>query len=142
MIWIEERGAWRHSTMRALKVISLFSWPAALILLSACSKEDRRVRKNLTGAEEQVSTDEIPRDNYVPPGGVVPDEETAIRIAEAAWAKIYGQQQLDGEKPFKAKLKDGVWHVEGSLPEGWEGGVAEAEISKQDGRILCISHGE
>ncbi|MFH1061494.1 MAG: NTF2 fold immunity protein [Candidatus Omnitrophota bacterium] len=28
------------------------------------------------------------------------------------------------------------------LPEGWIGGVAEAEIAKDDGRIIRISHGK
>lgn len=42
----------------------------------------------------------------------------------------------------KAILRDGVWYVEGSLPKGLVGGVAIAEIAKDDGRILRISHGQ
>jgi hypothetical protein len=80
--------------------------------------------------------------NFKPKEGYVPDEKTAIAIAAAVWLPIYGEQTIQNEKPFKAVLKDGVWHVEGTLPAQYtRGGVAEAEISKEDGKILRISHG-
>jgi len=78
---------------------------------------------------------------YVPPRGFVPDEKTATRIAEAVWVPIYGEEVIRGEKPFVASLKSDVWTVHGSLPKGRVGGVAIAEISKSDGRILRVSHG-
>ena len=77
-----------------------------------------------------------------PAEGYVPDEATAIAIAVAVWIPIYGKERVEGKKPFKAILKDGIWQVRGSLPHGWKGGVPEAEISKDDGRILRISHGK
>ena len=77
---------------------------------------------------------------YVPKEGFVPDAKTAIRIAVAVWSPIYGEKQIQREKPYKAKLKNGVWFVEGSLPKGWGGGVAYASISKRDGRILDVGH--
>lgn len=80
--------------------------------------------------------------SYVPSKGFVPDEKTAIRIAEAVWSPIYGEDKIQNEKPFVASLKHEVWTVQGSLPKGWVGGVAIAEISKSDGRILRVSHGK
>jgi hypothetical protein len=82
------------------------------------------------------------RHSVVPSNGFVPDEKTAIKIAEAVWIPIYGDKQIQSEKPFVASLKNGVWTVEGSLPKDWDGGVAIAEISKRDGRILRVSHGK
>lgn len=81
--------------------------------------------------------------SYSPPNGVVPDEKTAIRIAEAVWIPIYGEKVLE-ERPFVAKLIDGnKWYVYGTLPKKYNvGGVAEIEISKSDGKILRISHGK
>lgn len=84
--------------------------------------------------------------SYVPSAGFVPDKPTAIRIAVAVWIPIYGAKHIQGETPYHATLKNGVWTVEGSLPKPPKGyiavgGVAIAEISKQDGRILRISHG-
>jgi hypothetical protein len=77
---------------------------------------------------------------YMPPGGYVPDSRTAIKITVAIWEPIYGAAQLAREKPYHATLRDGVWTVTGSLPERTLGDVAIAEISKQDGRILRVSH--
>jgi hypothetical protein len=80
--------------------------------------------------------------SYKPKDGFVPDTVTAIWIAEAVLSSIYGEEKIKSERPFKATLKNDVWTVEGSLPEGWRGGVAIVEISKQDGRILRVSHGK
>ena len=90
----------------------------------------------LTGVMAQEN-----KHNYLPPNGCVPDAKTATAIAVAVWTPIYGEKSIAGEKPYKAHLQNGVWTVEGSLPERHPGGVAVAEISKKDGRILRISHG-
>ncbi|MCW3096328.1 MAG: uncharacterized protein JWL77_1946 [Chthonomonadaceae bacterium] len=82
------------------------------------------------------------RPNYQPKDGFVPDAATAIAIAQAVWIPIYGRKQIEHEKPFKASLHNGIWWVEGSLPKGMHGGVAVAEISKKDGRILGVIHGK
>ncbi|MDP3732228.1 MAG: NTF2 fold immunity protein [Candidatus Omnitrophota bacterium] len=89
-----------------------------------------------------LHAEETEKHNYKPKEGYVPDEETAIKIAVAVWTPIYGKEEIESEKPYKATLKDGIWYVIGSLPKGWKGGVAEAEISKDDGCIIRISHGE
>jgi hypothetical protein len=78
------------------------------------------------------------------PDGYVPDAATAIRIAVAVWEPIYGRANIERQKPFEATLRDGVWTVRGSLPESdnpnLNGGVAEADIAKKDGRILRVTH--
>jgi hypothetical protein len=79
--------------------------------------------------------------SHKPKEGFVPNEATAVKIAEAIWFPIYGEE-IFAAKPFKAVLKDGIWFVNGTLPDGWLGGVPEAEISKKDGKILRVSHGE
>lgn len=85
--------------------------------------------------------------SYSPPNGVVPDEKTAILIAEAVWTPIYGDELLD-ERPFVARLINGnTWYVNGTLPKRTDGlsnvgGTAVIEISKSDGKILRISHGK
>ena len=59
------------------------------------------------------------------------------------------RSRLFKERPFTAKLENGVWMVEGTLycgqppkTEGCLGGVAEIEIGKDDGRVLRVSHGK
>ena len=77
------------------------------------------------------------------PEWLVPDALTAGRIAEAVWIPIYGEARIAAEKPFAVVLKGEVWTVTGkALPAGTVGGVAEADISKRDGRILRVIHGQ
>jgi len=78
---------------------------------------------------------------YRPKKGFVPDEKTAIRIAEGVLTAIYGEKQIKSEEPFSAKLHNGVWTVQGSIAEGVEGGVAIIKISKDNGSIIFVTHG-
>jgi len=78
--------------------------------------------------------------NFRPPSGYVPDAATAIKIAIAVWEPIYGAKLIASEKPHDATLQKGVWTVRGSLPKNTPGGVAIAELSKEDGRIIRVSH--
>lgn len=82
--------------------------------------------------------------NFVPKNGYVPDEKTAIAVAEAVLAPIYGEQKIVHERPFHATLdsKRIVWTVEGSIPSGSVGGVAIIKLQKQDGRIISVTHGK
>jgi len=85
---------------------------------------------------------ETAKPKYKPKDGYVPDAKTAIKIAVAIWEPIFGESQIASEKPYRAWLgTNGIWIVVGSLPEGYPGGVAMAEIAKEDGRILNVSHG-
>jgi len=73
--------------------------------------------------------------------GYIPDEETAIKIAEAIWLPIYGEK-INDEKPYHAILQnDSIWIVEGTLHSEL-GGVVRAEIQKKDGKVLKIIHGK
>lgn len=77
--------------------------------------------------------------DYVDKLNYVPNEETAIKIAEAIWYPIYGTK-IEKFKPYKAELKDNtVWVVEGTLKEG-KGGVPYIEINKKDCKILKVMH--
>ena len=79
---------------------------------------------------------------YIPKDGFVPNEATAIKIAMAVWTPIYGNK-ITKNKPYKIKLKNGVWFVEGSLPANFTlGGVPYIEIQKIDGKILKVRHGK
>lgn len=79
---------------------------------------------------------------YVPSDGFVPDERTAVRIAEAVLIPIYGEQQVARERPYQASLRNGVWIILGSLPKNVLGGVAKVEISKKNGCVLSVIHGK
>ncbi len=69
----------------------------------------------------------------------VPDASTAIKVAEALWVPVYGKDLVESEKPFWAKLINGVWHVGGTLRTEF-GGTVSAEIRKKDCQVLRITH--
>jgi hypothetical protein len=82
-----------------------------------------------------------------PPNGYVPDEKTAVAVAEAVLSPVYGSKHIKHERPFKAALNNGVWRVSGTLncgklPAGTicVGGTAVVEIQKSDGRIISMVH--
>jgi hypothetical protein len=84
----------------------------------------------------------------------ISDTTAAISVAEPALVKVYGKRQIDDEKPLKAMLQNGVWHVYGTLccsdgngkhtcEEGrCVGGVALVKVRQKDGKILSITHGK
>ena len=79
---------------------------------------------------------------FEPSDGMVPNAETAVAIAVAVFKPIYGAEKIESQYPFHAELNGKVWHVYGSLPVGWGGGTAEAELSRKDGRIIRVWHGK
>jgi len=93
------------------------------------------------GPNKKPVDDRNIRPGYIPKEGFVPDAKTAIKIAEAVWIPIYGQN-IYKEKPYTVRLKKGVWSVEGSLPGESKGGVAFILIQKSDGKILKVIHGK
>ncbi|MGA1982150.1 MAG: NTF2 fold immunity protein [Acidobacteriaceae bacterium] len=89
---------------------------------------------------------------FSPPGGFVPNEATAVKVAEAVLVPVYGEQQIASERPFHARRDGDTWTVSGTLrcPDGkggttttlCDGGVAEVHISAADARILSMKHGK
>ena len=84
-----------------------------------------------------------------PKRGFVPDETTAVSIAEAVLIPVYGREQIESKRPFKAVLENVVWTVHGTLhcSDGkggvtttCVGGTAEVKLSKTDGRIMKMIH--
>lgn len=95
-------------------------------------------------ADDQMpSQGEPPPFNYVPPNGVIPDEATAVQVAEAILKPIYGEKEIKTEEPFTATLGKDVWTVKGHFSGDKDtlGGVAVIGLSKSKGTVLLISHG-
>jgi hypothetical protein len=86
----------------------------------------------------------LPR-SFAPKDGLVPNAETAVKIAEAVLIPVYGERQVLSERPFKATLSGDNWTAAGTLhcsPPGVHcvGGTAEVKISKASGQILHMIH--
>ncbi len=108
------------------------------------AENQKRLAENQKRLAESWRPAVAPSNSRLPGGpginGFVPDQRTAVRIAIAVWGPIYGDDTIAGEKPFVARLSNGVWIVEGSLPDGWDGGTAYIEINKADGKVLKVTH--
>ena len=74
--------------------------------------------------------------------GIVPDEATAIKVAEAISLPVFGKN-INDYKPFHASLiNDTIWHVYG-LPKKklfsiQVGGAPEFDIQKKDGKVMKV----
>jgi ATP-dependent Clp protease ATP-binding subunit ClpA len=66
---------------------------------------------------------------------LVPDADTAKRIAEAVWIQQYGADTVASQAPIKAELKFNVWIVTGSSSTE---ALLYAFILQTDGRILSV----
>ncbi|WP_162996785.1 NTF2 fold immunity protein [Mucilaginibacter kameinonensis] len=68
--------------------------------------------------------------------GLVPDQKTAIKIAEAVWLPIYGKKIYD-EEPFIASLtENGNWMILGSIHGQHGGGELMIILQPKDGKII------
>lgn len=79
----------------------------------------------------------IEYDKYIPKNvseGCVPNAETAIKIAEAIWSSKYGNVP-DDLKPYDIRLKNEVWTINTSGPQGHTGSLT-IEISSKDAKVI------
>jgi hypothetical protein len=75
------------------------------------------------------------------PNGLVPDQRTAVAIAEAVLFRVYGEKTIRAERPYVVKHIRGKWIIEGAPPpRGFAGGSFHIVISQRDGRVLEITH--
>lgn len=79
--------------------------------------------------------------NVITEKEVVPDEETAKKIAETVLMPIYGDSVND-KKPFDIKFdeENKVWVVKGTLKANQIGGVPGIIIRKSNGKVVAVWH--
>lgn len=112
----------------------------ALMIVLACSTTGLTYGAQVDGSSAAQTVDACPV------RACVPDETTAVRIAEAVLIPVYGEKHIKSERPFTARLQGDRWVVKGTLPKSTKsnelifGGTAMAEINKQDGRIIAVYH--
>ena len=73
---------------------------------------------------------------------IIPDAETACKVAIPIIKAVYGEQQLSSELPLQITLvNDKYWKIEGTLHTA-KGGVVFMTINKHNGCVLNLMHGE
>lgn len=86
---------------------------------------------------------EITEPTYIPPGGYIPDAETAVRVAVAILAPVYGEQLILSQRPFQVSLVNELWKVRGyskSESRTERVGRFEIDIDKISGRVVRMHH--
>jgi len=79
---------------------------------------------------------------HLPSSGVVVDEGTAIRIAEAIWKALYNTDATEHCGPSQVEFRHGVWIVTAPLEAGGKAWTLSAFIAKADSRVLKVSREE
>ena len=74
----------------------------------------------------------------LPKEGLVPDKETAIKIAEVVLFRLYGQENISNQKPYVVTHDENIWWVCGTLKEGMLGSSFKIAISQQTAAILYL----
>lgn len=72
--------------------------------------------------------------------------QDAAQNIEIIWFEIYGEEQIIEQRPYIICLNEdeSLWYIYGNddFLEDCAGGVVNAIISKEDGEVLAIWHGE
>jgi hypothetical protein len=69
--------------------------------------------------------------------------DAAISSAKQAWQSIYekktspaySKESAARFEPYTATFKDGVWHVRGSVPPGYQGETLVTTVRRSDGSV-------
>ena len=70
--------------------------------------------------------------------GLVPDKDTAVRVAEAVLIPIYGTELTFKEKPLTAVLTNEMWIIKNNSRPNSETNII-LRISKKDARISLVN---
>jgi hypothetical protein len=71
---------------------------------------------------------------------LVPDQKTAIAIAETILFTIYGEKTIASERPYEIHQLRGYWLIFGTLPKGSLGGTFKIVIEAKTARVVLIGH--
>lgn len=75
-----------------------------------------------------------------PKEGLVPDKETAIKIAEVVLVRLYGEG-IKSQRPYVVKEDDYIWWITGTLPKDSFGIEFKIGISRHTAAVLYLTVG-
>lgn len=76
----------------------------------------------------------------LPKEGLVPDKDTAIKIAEVILFRLYGERDVTSQKPYGVTEDENIWWVCGTLKKDDLGSVFTIAISRQTAAVLYLEH--
>lgn len=126
---------------------------ALMLFAMSCTNSTSKVGEDQQSSQqiEYVMNDSLATDfytdmkSYVPAEGFIPTADIAVKIAECVLLEIYGKESIEKEKPFSVNLVNGIWVIEGHIPNGNDSaltfcGQSYVEIRKSNGEIIKLLH--
>ncbi len=110
--------------------------------LIACSQTNRTIlgieyaKQELESALNDTSEKKILVDT------IIKSQVTAIKYAETVLFDIYGQKNIEKQKPYEVFNIKGYWIIGGTLPKGMLGGTFLIIINSQNGQVIKLTHGK
>lgn len=138
-------NASKYELMRRLiLLLTLLQVSCSQQQASLSGEETKRVRSDQTRQDKRCS--EPVATAFKPDQfdyGVVSTPKVAKETATSYFRAMFADTDIPVnevlERPLKARLKDGVWHVETTLPEGASGVGFIAELCQSNGRVLTLT---
>lgn len=106
-------------------------------LFSFAQQKDKEVTEFWRTEIKKALTD---KKHQQVPYTVIPDSATAVAVAEPILFKVYGKDEILGEKPYKVDSVEGCWVLTGTLPKGYFGGTFVIIMAAKDGRVIELTH--
>lgn len=124
-------------------VMKLRNILAGIMIAIVCVSSRASAQTYTPGSTPNQPEPTKPGENYrvpLPKEGLVPDRDTAIKIAEIVLFRLYGQEDIVSQRPYKVQEKDDIWLISGTLKEDQLGSAFGVAISRQTGAILHLEH--
>jgi NTF2 fold immunity protein len=115
-----------------------------VFILDSCKKnqENRsRLGKDFARKELQRSLSDSTLHNIInSKSEIIKDSETAISIAEKILFKIYGQEEIERQRPYEIYKLDNFWVIFGTIPTKTLGGTFTIIMDSNNGRVVRLTH--
>ena len=116
----------------AILLVTGFAFAFASVMLGQLDETSAAPRKNLSAGGRYP----------LPKEGLVPDKETAIKVAEAVLFRLYGEDTIANQRPYVVKEDDFIWWISGTLPRGQFGIAFNIGIAKHTAAVVHLTLGE
>jgi hypothetical protein len=76
----------------------------------------------------------------LPKEGLVPDKDTATKVAEVILFRLYGERDIVHQRPYTVTEDQNIWWVCGTLQGEGFGSAFKIAISRQTAAVLYVEH--
>ena len=129
------------------KLILKFTFIVLIIFsnISCAQSTEKRIYLGRENAEYQLK--EVIENNKLhniinSTDKIIKNEKTLIKIIEPILFDLYGEQNIENQKPYEINSFDNYYVVNGTLEKNRLGGTFLIIIDKRNSQILKITHGK